>query len=259
MSEKDKKETSLSEEPQDATPPVEPEKEDPPTSYKRISFILSILLIFAGVVTMLNSWEVIRVKIYRQSNRIINAEFNRNQAELISQTSAQQNLTTYSYYNINIQLERQLDAALIEMETLQDEESDDFDPILYEQLVAEYNDALYLSDVQSFYFPTQYIGTDGAYDFEQNRLARYAEVTNRLEIDSDKIIAETDAMRLRKLSFMEATRLLGLSIAILGFEKVFYWKRRIVRYPIIVAGVSMLILGFLTYLSNNPDPISILF
>lgn len=258
MSEKEKKD-SVAEETKTESPPPEPEKEEPPQSYKRISFILSIVLIFAGIVTMLNSWEVISIKIYRQSNKIINAEFNRNQAEIISRSLSQLNMTTYTSYFINDQLRASLDEELIELEALRDEESEDFDPVRYTTLAIQFDDALTQADVATFYFPTQYLRPDGTYDEERNRAERFADVANNLEIDSAKIVDETRAMRERKLGFMDATRLLGLSIAILGFEKVFYWKRRLIRYPIILAGLTALTLGFLTYISLSPDPISILF
>jgi len=259
VSEKEKKEPVAEADSKPEAPPPEPEKEEPPQSYKRISFILSIVLIFAGIVTMLNTWEVLSIKIYRQSNKIINAEFNRNQAELISRSLSQLNMTTYTSYLINDQLRSSLDEELLELEALRDEESEDFDPVLYNGLALQFDDALARTDIDSFYFPTQYLRPDGTYDEDRNRAERFADVANNLEIDSDKILDETWAMRDRKLGFMNATRLLGLSIAILGFEKVFFWKRRLIRYPIILAGLFSLAAGFLTYLSLNPDPISILF
>lgn len=240
-------------------PPPEPEKDEPPKSYKRISFALSVVLIFAGIVTMLTSWEVLGIKIYRQGNKIIAAEFNRNQADLISRSSAQQSQTIYASYFINSKLEADLDEALIKLEDLEAEESDDFDQATYDALSAYYNDASSLSTIESFYFPKQYLRADGSYDFEQNRAEIYASVANQLETDSDKIIEETRDMQQRKLGFMEATRFLGLSIAILGFEKVFYWKRRVVRLPIILVGLAMLVAGFLQYVSLNPDPLTFLF
>jgi hypothetical protein len=248
VSEREKKEVSEDANAEGA-PDSQSKKESLPEGYKLLSYFVSALLIFAGFVTMGSAWEISQIEISKELSKVSIIEFNHNQAEVLSRSRAQQDYTVYSYYNLDID-----HAALLE-DAIETADED-----VAEKLTLQAEDATSRADyVNGFFFDKRYLREDGSYDVDRNRLEEFAEIGRGLDLDSDRALEEIEAMAERKREFMHAVRLLGQSMVILGFEKVFYWKRRIIRFPIIFAGVVMLLLGLMSYVANGPNPIGLFF
>jgi hypothetical protein len=229
---------SENEKPQAADAPAEADgKREPPPGYKRLSSILSLLLSLSVIFTVMASWEA---EVDTSSSEITAIEFNYTQAQIISQAAARQNYATYGYYWVNQQMADSL-AALPnqtpEIEAMQQEAS----------LIASYTRHL---------FPGRYLKPDGGYDFERNAREEMAALSLNTPLNSAPIQAEIDRNRELKSYVMQVVFILGMSTAILGFEKIFYWERRWVRYMLAITGVALLLLGLAGYLWLGPNPLA---
>ncbi|HEX2615172.1 MAG TPA: hypothetical protein VHL10_06745, partial [Nitrososphaera sp.] len=75
-------------------------------------------------------------------------------------------------------------------------------------------------------------------------------------IDTAPAQAEIDRNRQIKFYVMQVVFILGMSTAILGFEKIFYWERRWFRYVLAITGTVLLIIGMVGYLGLGPNPLA---
>jgi len=223
-------------------PPTEaPAKDDgkrePPASYKRLSSILSLLLVLSAIFTVMASWEG---EVDTSTSGINAIEFNYTQAQIISQAVARQNYATYGYYWTNQQIADGLAALPDQTPEIQS---------LQKQTAT-------LATFARRLFPGRYLKPDGGYDFERNATEEMAALSLSKPINSAPAQAEIDRNREVKTYVVQVVFILGMSTAILGFEKIFYWERRWLRWLLAGTGVILLVLGIAGYLWLSPNPLA---
>jgi hypothetical protein len=234
----------------ETTPPEESieggadEKEpEPPESYKRVSLFVAIMLAYSAVITMLAGWET-EIGISGLTNDILIAEFNRTEANIISHAEAYLNYTVYGYY-----LAHQTMSDTLNAEITAESEA----PIL-----AQADEAQWLADSNRYFFPGSYLQADGGYDLQRNIEEQIAQIGRSVDLDSTAARDYAREQLARKEYYQLNALILGLSVAILGFETLFYWERIVTRWVLIIVGVGLLFGGTVMYLLNSPDPLGYL-
>jgi hypothetical protein len=214
-------------------------EDPPPPGYERVSYFVSIIMVAAAILITFTAWEL-RIYISDLESLVLDAEFNYTQAHITSQAQARQNYIIYSYYLANQTLLDELSAA-----------SDDetaYDGVL--------DQAYFLAGNNRFFVPGRYLKPDGSYDFDRNAAEVMARLGRRTTLDSAPLRQDAEAQLERKFAYMQVEFIFGICLAVLGFEKVFYWRRRITRYVLIILGVGLFAVATLQYLMLMPNPLA---
>ena len=79
--------------------------------------------------------------------------------------------------------------------------------------------------------------------------------TTKIRLGGDEFNPADEALE-RKLHYMAVTFAFGIATVIFGFETLFYWERRWVRYLFIAIGIGLFIFGVFNYVRMGPNPLS---
>jgi len=116
--------------------------------------------------------------------------------------------------------------------------------------------AEYLASNNRFFFPGRYLKPDGSYDLERNADEVFADIGRRTSLDSSGMREFANAQVERKLHYMMVTFVFGIATVLFGFERLFYWERRSIRFALIVAGMWVFVFGIINYLAMSPNPLA---